>query len=258
MSGMALKTGQLGIFATPHSFDFAVRSAEVFAKSTIVPKDFQNNLANCIIAMDMSCRLGVNPLMVMQELYIVYNRPAWSSKFLISMINSSGKYATHIDYELTGSGDKMACFAFVIDKNGNTIKGPLITMAMAKAEGWVDKSGSKWKTMPEVMIRYRAASFFARLHCGDLTMGFYTDDEVREEFKEFEETPVEKLTTEVKENANKVIIEVDENGEVITEKDSVCADAENSPDKNIPTEEKEVEPGFMQGVDATDIKMEFE
>ena len=44
-------------------------------------------------------------------------------------------------------------------------------------KGWINKSGSKWKTMPEQMIRYRAASFFGRLHCPDLIMGVYAEDE---------------------------------------------------------------------------------
>jgi hypothetical protein len=48
---------------------------------------------------------------------------------------------------------------------------------MAKAEGWYNKAGSKWKTMPELMLMYRAAAFFARLYTPDLTMGFKTAEE---------------------------------------------------------------------------------
>ena len=51
-------------------------------------------------------------------------------------------------------------------------------MDMAKAEGWVDKSGSKWKTMPELMMRYRAAAFFGRLYAPEITMGMHSVEEI--------------------------------------------------------------------------------
>jgi hypothetical protein len=58
------------------------------------------------------------------------------------------------------------------------IEGPPVTMKMAKAEGWVDKNGSKWKTMPELMIRYRAAAFFGRLYTPEIMMGMQTKEEI--------------------------------------------------------------------------------
>ncbi|MBQ2059258.1 MAG: hypothetical protein II488_05735, partial [Firmicutes bacterium] len=51
---------------------------------------------------------------------------------------------------------------------------------MAKAEGWLTKAGSKWQTMPELMLTYRSAAFFARTICPDLAMGMYTEYEQRE------------------------------------------------------------------------------
>ncbi len=51
---------------------------------------------------------------------------------------------------------------------------------MAEAEGWSKKSGSKWKTMPELMLSYRAATFFGRMYCPDLLMGMQTQDELQD------------------------------------------------------------------------------
>ena len=168
------------IFTSNLAFNLAIRMATAFSKSTIVPKDYQGNEANCLIAIEQACRLKISPLMVMQNLYIVNGRPAWSSQFIISMINSSGKYKTEIQFELTGEGDSLACYAYTLDKNSRKVVGPTITMAIAQAEGWLNRNGSKWKTMPEVMIRYRAASFFGRLNCPDLIMGIYSAEEVIE------------------------------------------------------------------------------
>ena len=166
------------MYTRESSFKLAARIADAFSKSTVLPPDYQGNPANCLIALEMSNRLGVGIMMVMQNLYVVNKRPAWSSQFIIAMINNSRKYKTELQYDIKGSGMDMECTAFAIDQNGRRIEGPKVTMQMAKAEGWLDKNGSKWKTMPEVMIRYRAASFFGRLHCPDLIMGIYSADEV--------------------------------------------------------------------------------
>ena len=55
--------------------------------------------------------------------------------------------------------------------------GPLVTIAMAKAEGWYQKNGSKWKTMPELMICYRSAAFWTRLFAPEIGLGINTSDE---------------------------------------------------------------------------------
>lgn len=169
-----------GLFRSKSMFDQLGRMSNAFAQSTIIPKDYQKSPANCMIALEMSLRIGTSPMMVMQNLYIVNGRPAWSSQFIIAMINNSKKYKTELQYEISGSGDSLQCYAYVIDHNDCKIAGPTIDMKMAKAEGWLDKNGSKWKTMPEVMIRYRSASFFGRLHCPDMIMGIYSADEVIE------------------------------------------------------------------------------
>jgi hypothetical protein len=202
------------IFSDGQVFALAQRMANALASSTIVPKEYQSNLGNCLIALEMSSRLNTSPLMVMQNLYIVNGRPAWSSQYIVAMINRSKKYTTELQFELTGSGDNMECFAFAEDSFGHRVVGPKITMKMAKEEGWLSKNGSKWKTMPEVMIRYRAASFFGRLNCPDMIMGMYTADEV----VELDETQYSVLTEqsvkeEIAENANKDVIDVPDEAE---------------------------------------------
>lgn len=208
------------IFSGFQEFQVAQRMATALASSTIVPKDYQNNLGNCIIALEMANRLNTSPMMVMQNLYIVNGRPAWSSQYIVAMINASRKYKTELQYELIGTGMDMSCYAYAEDHNGHAVKGPTITMQMAQDEGWLDRNGSKWKTMPEVMIRYRAASFFGRLNCPDMIMGIYSTDEVIEIGPEAyrEVDPVEKIQQEVKAKANSEPVDIDideETGEVI-------------------------------------------
>ena len=178
------KGQNLSVFADAESFALASKMADSLAKSTIVPKQYQGNPANCMIAIEMASRINTSPMMVMQNLYIVNGTPAWSSQWIIAMINNSKRYKTELKFDITydKSGEPLSCMAWAEDYNGNKVVGPVITMKMANAEGWTNKNGSKWKTMPEVMIRYRAASFFGRLNCPDMIMGIYSQEEVIDGF----------------------------------------------------------------------------
>jgi hypothetical protein len=94
------------------------------------------------------------------------------------MVNGCGRFSP-LRFELSGTGDSLACYAVATDlASQQELKGPTITMAMAKREGWATKSGSKWATMPELMIRYRAAAFWGRLYASDLLLGMQSQEEV--------------------------------------------------------------------------------
>lgn len=171
-------------FDTVGGFDLIQRTAKLFASSNIVPTQFQGNLPNCVIAVDMALRMGANPLMVCQNLYIVHGRPAWSAQFLIATINQCGRFSA-IRYEFQGKPgtDDWGCKAVATElATKEKLEGPLITIGLAKKEGWYGKSGSKWQTMPELMLRYRAAAWFVRAYAPEIAMGLQTAEEVKDTF----------------------------------------------------------------------------
>ena len=212
----------LGIFGTSDNFIMAMQMAKALASSTIVPQTFQRNDANCLIAIEQAQRLRVSPLMVMQNLYVIQGRPSWSSKFLIAAINNSGKFDMELqfDEEKDKNGKPYSCTAWTM-KNGRRVEGMEVNMDMAKDEGWLGKNGSKWKTMPQLMLRYRAASFFSSLNCPELTMGLYTREEMQD--NDFKEYPMEELQeqvqNEIEANANAVEFEPEEEQKTIEESD---------------------------------------
>ena len=160
------------------------RSA-MLAKSTIIPDMFKNNPANCMIALDMALRMKMNPLMVMQNLYVIHGKPSLSGQFVIACINNSGQFKTPLRFKFSGKEgtDDYGCVAYVVDNHDHTLESTKITIAMAKAEKWwskKDKNGnetSKWQTMPQQMMMYRAAAFFARTYCPEVMMGMLSQDE---------------------------------------------------------------------------------
>jgi len=164
--------------ADTKAFELKQREAKLLASSTLVPKAYQGNIADVVVAMNMANRLGADPLMVMQSLHIIHGKPGWSAQFLIASFNACGRF-TAIEYRMSEKEDE--CYAVTTEKaTGREIVGPVVSMQMAKDEGWSTKSGSKWKTMPQLMLRYRAAAFLIRTTAPEIGLGLYTTDELQD------------------------------------------------------------------------------
>lgn len=211
-------------FGSLQSFELMQRAAKLLSSSTLVPaayraviekldrfgnvKDARENpnaLANSVVALNMAQRMGADPLMVMQNLYVVEGRPSWSSQWIIAAINGCGRFSP-LRYDLEDLGDKeveytttewadgnrtlkkhkvtirnLKCIAWAVEKETKEkITSPVITVEMAVKEGWYQRNGSKWQTMPEVMLRYRTASYFGKLYAPELLMGLQTVEEMQD------------------------------------------------------------------------------
>jgi hypothetical protein len=174
--------GALNAFASASNFATAQRIARALASSTLVPEAYrgENNIANCLIAIEVASRVGASVFMVMQSLDVIHGRPSFRSKFLIATVNACGKF-TPLRFRWEGAPftDAWGARAVAKDKEtGEECLGALITIGLAKAEGWYGRNGSKWKTMPEQMIMYRSASFWANAYAPELSLGMQTTDEV--------------------------------------------------------------------------------
>lgn len=165
-------------------------------------EDNPSALPNCLIALNMSQRMNADPLMIMQNLHVIEGRPSWSSQFIIAAINSCGRYsplrfdikagepidATYTTFEwvdkrkvakvTTARVINTSCVAWAVELASNTrLESPMVTMEMAVNEGWYGKNGSKWQSMPDLMLRYRSAAFFGRIYAPELLMGLPSAEE---------------------------------------------------------------------------------
>ncbi len=160
------------------------RMAKALASSTLVPDSYRGeaNLGNCIIALELSQRIGASVMAVMQSMVPIHGKPTWSASFLIATVNSCGRFSP-MRFRWVGKEgtDDWGCRAFAVEREGNLeLVGALVTIAMAKAEGWYGKSGSKWKTMPEQMLQYRAAAFWCRAYAPEIALGMHTSEEIHD------------------------------------------------------------------------------
>lgn len=170
-------TTQYDLLAPGH-FEHTQRVARMFASSQFVPQHFKGNIGDCTIAYAMSVELGVSPLTVMQNLYVVQGTPSFSSKFAIAMANSRGPFAEPINYEETGSGSTLKVRAFAPVRGSGTVREFSVDMAMANGEGWT--KNPKYKHSAPLMLRYRAAAFLIRTTCPEVMMGLSTQEEVED------------------------------------------------------------------------------
>ena len=222
------------------SFELMQRAAKLLCSSTLVPTQYRaviekldkygnvkerkenpNALANAVVALNMAQRMGADPLMIMQHLYVIEGRPSWSSQFIVAAINGCGKFSP-LRFTLRDLGSKEVehvesfwengqrqtraikvqvedreCIAWALEREtGDRLESPPVTLEMAVKEGWYTKNGSKWQTMPEVMLRYRTASFFGRLYAPELLMGLRTVEESQEIIEISPDGEVLSVTTE--------------------------------------------------------------
>lgn len=245
------------IFRSTSNFKDAWNMASALAKSQLIPQQFHGKPEDTLIAIEMSQRIGASPFQVLQNLYIVHGKPAWSSQFLIACLNSCGRFSP-LHFKMTGEKgkDTYGCIAWATERNtgvtyyadsvdgtsGILLESPEVTIAMAKKEGWYSKNGSKWQSMPELMLRYRTATLFARLYAPEITMGMRTDDEIIDvtpvvtearpsKFEAQPQTTVQKVLEEAK-------VDVQPQQPQVSDRDKVAAVIE---ERNIPVSIEEVE-----------------
>lgn len=164
------------------AFEVAQRMSKALSSSSIVPQDYRGNIANVMVAMEYANRLGASVLAVMQNLDVIHGRPSLRATFLIGTVNASGRFSP-IRYRWQGEEgtNSWGCRAVANDReSGEECIGPLITIQTAKDEGWFQKKGSKWQTLPELMLMYRAGSWWTRVYAPDLSLGLHTTDEAED------------------------------------------------------------------------------
>ncbi len=174
-----------GVFSGIAAFEAAQRMAQALCTSTMVPSEYrgQQGLSNSLIALEIAARMGLSPLVVMQNMTPIHGKPTWSSSFLIATVNASGRF-TPLRFVFDDKDQPSRCYAVASDKaSGEVLEGETISVEMAKREGWwsrpdrYGKETSKWQSMTGQMLRYRAAAFWVKVYCPEISLGLMTQDE---------------------------------------------------------------------------------
>ena len=166
---------QVSVYSDVNLYNNALKMAESLAKSDLIPDNYKGKPESCLIAIDVARQIGArSPLFVMQNLFVVKGKPSWSGQYCDAIVRANFK---KVKAELSGEGDDRGCQVTAYDQNDNFCEGTRVTIRMAKQEGWFSKTGSKWQTIPDLMLQYRAFAFFARVHCPDKLLGIHDEFE---------------------------------------------------------------------------------
>ena len=166
------------VWENKDQFNQLLRAAQMLSQTSIIPQSYQNKPQDCFVAIEMANRMGVSPMVVMQNMYVVKGKPSWAGQACTMLINSCGKFKD-VKHIYTGEKGKpnRGCYVTATRiSDGSQVDGVEVTMQMAQSEGW--PSNSKWRNMPELMLAYRASAFFARVYCPEAMMGVQTAEEV--------------------------------------------------------------------------------
>ena len=171
--------------------DKLYKYSEILAGSTIIPAHYRGQTSDVFVAVQTAYRMNQDPMMVMQGTYIIKGKLSMYTSFAISLANSSGILQGGIRYKIEGDCDDLKVTAFSnLKANGAEIS-YTISMREAKAEGWI--SNAKYKTLPELMLRYRAATLLIRTHIPEVLNGMHTVEELRDVEASKGSTPHTKL-----------------------------------------------------------------
>lgn len=183
-------------FTDMAAFEGAQRVAKMLAASDMVPNQYRNNVANTVLALEVALQTKSSPFFVMQNLNVIQGKPGWNAQFIAALLNSSGRFRGGLRYETDDDDNPTRCRVWAVEAaTGERLNGPTVTLEMARKEGWTNRPGSKWQTMPEVMLGYRAVTFFGRRFAPDLLLGMRTDDELYDIGGPGPQTPPSTLNT---------------------------------------------------------------
>lgn len=149
------------------------------SKSGLVPDHFSKTPEAVYTAIEMARALQEEPVTLMQSIYFISGKAGFSASYMLSRLRRRGVIKGTVRYDVKGAGDSLAVRARVVDAvTEEEIAGPTVSMEMARAEGWT--KNTKYKSMPEVMLRKRAITFLVREHYPDVLMGFHVVDELED------------------------------------------------------------------------------
>jgi hypothetical protein len=156
----------------------ALKFAEIMSQADIIPTHYRGKPANVFIAVQSALRMNLDPMQIMQNTFVISGKLGMVSAFAISLANGSGLFDSGIRYRIDGSGENLKVTAYTnLKKTGEEIS-YTITMREAKAEGWT--KNAKYQSLPELMLRYRAATLLIRTHAPEVLNGMHMVEEIED------------------------------------------------------------------------------
>lgn len=166
------------ILGSANSFRDALEMAQVLSKSQLVPQTFRGKPEDVLAALLIASGMRESPMIVLQNIHFVNGKPGFAAPFLIALANKSGVFDGGLQFTTSGQGADLAVTCWAIVRSTGVRVERTVSLAMAKADGWV--KNSKYSSIPEQMLSYRAATFLIRLYAPGILVGYRPTDELED------------------------------------------------------------------------------
>lgn len=150
-----------------------------FAQSQLVPTQYRGKPADLMVALEMARNAGEDPITYLQNTFLIGGNPGHKASYLVAKCRKAGVFTGPIRYEVIGEPGEDS-FGVIAKANlaegGEEVASPAVTMEMAKADGWT--KNQKYQSMPEVMLRWRAAVMLIRFYAPEVMLNVSAVEEL--------------------------------------------------------------------------------
>ena len=157
--------------------EFRWRAANAYSQSCMVPQHFHGKPQDCYVVVELAGQLGVPPLTALQNIFMISGRPGFKAQFAVALANKSKAFAGPIRHKVDrgdGKPESLTVTAYAPTHDGDVVE-VSVSMATAMKEGWT--KNSKYKSIPEQMLRWRSSSWLINLYCPEVLMGLAVHDD---------------------------------------------------------------------------------
>ena len=147
--------------------------AKALAEAGMIPKVYQRQPANVLVAIELGEALGIRPIVAINEINVINGTPAPSASLMASLARNAGHKV-----RVTGDKDSATC---VIVRADDPSYEHTATWDVKKAKDAGLWGRGHWSKDPATMLKWRAISECVRFACSEVLGGLrYTPEEVLE------------------------------------------------------------------------------
>lgn len=169
MTDIARRTNQQVV---PHmNMNDKMQYAQALAQASLLPKQYQRNPGNVLLAVELGESLGIPPIQAINTVHVIEGKPSASSGLISALVRRAG-------HTLRVKGDDQSATAEIVRSDDPDFTYS-VTWDMGRARNAGVTGKDNWKKYPAAMLKARAITEVARDACQEALMGVqYTPEEL--------------------------------------------------------------------------------
>ena len=170
-----------GTILEPRNLGEAMEFAKQISNSSMVPKEYQGNPTNTLIAMQWGYEIGLAPMQALQNIAVINGKPSIYGDALLALVRKDPR-CLGIEEKIEGENENMNAICLLkrklSDGSVEEIKREFSVKMAQRARLW-GKQGP-WTQYPERMLQHRARGNCLRDAFPDVIKGIITAEEAQD------------------------------------------------------------------------------